>query len=685
MYKRVKRVSARNGIPAATEESLQQEVYPRIVQLRDEIRQIKETSGKTPLFWGKVCELVYLKHRYCISMLRLGKDPVAVSGDADVVPRVVKPPCAKEKSDLQCVACTEIKLRWRLRGADGRVVRLQRPFQLRASISGQEVMDAIVAYTREKMPGAPTPVKFEVESSLLHAHMLSALTEKSSVSSSSSSSSSTSGEAGMEVEGKESEDMVEDDNENESESEKCFTAICGDDVFSLPLVFPGPKLCVEHTLNVRVTYPEGAEPVTEGAALPQVVDCATSVFGRPSERATKGARQQQQQEQEKEKAEEEAAAADRLLERDFERVALRAFAGGVSQLVLAATDLRSSRVAVSAARRHARSLFPAVGVHPRSSVPAPGDVVPELRALCAASGAVVAIGRIGIDPDAGGSVAAQTALFEAQLGLANELGLPVIVCEGRHGVGRQETVAALGRVPPVRGGIVLCDAAATGGGAPVEEYAKAGLCICVSGASAASVAGRVAAERLVLASNAPRDIPAGTAADVARNEPRTLPRVAAAAAKALGMPVEALAQVTAENARRVFGLPAVGFSGIRGEAAGSSNAFGLGDLPPAAPAQRALTDSEAKKFLREGEVLVRIAGRTFACEKDKQNALFKDIAGKDKEALLNRALSEKLRELIKRRRNRGGTPKGKKVRTRSPAVARARNMRFRGRRRRHIH
>lgn len=653
MYKRIKKLSAKNGIPAATEESLQREVYPRIAQLKDEIKQVKETCGKTPLFWDKVCELTYLKHRYCLSLLRLGKDPVAVSGDADIVPRVVKPKGSEGKSDLQCLADTEIKVRWRLRSADGSVVRLQRPFQLRTSVTGQEVMDAIVAFTREKMPDAPTPVKFEVEPSLCRARMLSALTEKSALSRSSSSSSV---KGGMEVEGSSSSNLGVSEEEEEGDSGKCFTAICEDDVFGLPLVFPGPKLCVAHTLNVRVTYPEcvkGEEVPAECAALPavpQIVDCGTFVFGKSAS------------------MEVESEEGSSLVERDFERVAVRAFASGVSQLVLTGTDLATSRVAVSAAARHARSLFAAVGVHPSSATPAAGDVVSELRGLCAAPGVVVAIGRIGIDPSAGGDVAAQTALFEAQVGLANDLGLPVIVWEGRGGAGRQETVAALRKVPPVRGGVVLCDAAA--GAAPVEEYVKAGLHICVSGATAAGVAGRVAAERLVFASNAPRDA----------NEPSALPSAVAAAAKALGMPVEALAQVAAENARRVFGLPAVGFSGLRGAAAaaaGSFNAFGLGDLPRP-PVQRALTDEEAAKFLRKGEVLVRIADRTFACEEGKQGEVFSGIAKDNTESLLNRAVSKKLRELIKKRRNRGGTPKRKGAGGARAASAMAARRRRRG-------
>lgn len=48
---------------------------------------------------------------------------------------------------------TELKLRWRVRGADGRVVRLQRPVQCRHSLAAAEVRALVAAHTAARVPG----------------------------------------------------------------------------------------------------------------------------------------------------------------------------------------------------------------------------------------------------------------------------------------------------------------------------------------------------------------------------------------------------------------------------------------------------------------------------------------------------------------------------------------------------
>jgi TatD DNase family protein len=117
----------------------------------------------------------------------------------------------------------------------------------------------------------------------------------------------------------------------------------------------------------------------------------------------------------------DAAYADDLL-----AVLDRATAADVSTIVCVGYDLASSRAAIGLASQHP-GLFATVGVHPNYLAEAPPDWLRELRTL-AVSPRVVGIGEIGLDyyrtytPGA-----AQREGFGAQLALAAELDLPVVI------------------------------------------------------------------------------------------------------------------------------------------------------------------------------------------------------------------------------------------------------------------
>ncbi|MBZ0299892.1 MAG: TatD family hydrolase [Anaerolineae bacterium] len=111
---------------------------------------------------------------------------------------------------------------------------------------------------------------------------------------------------------------------------------------------------------------------------------------------------------------------------DRDDVLMRAAQAGVSQVINPGVDLLSSQAAIDLARQYP-AVFAAVGVHPNSSADFSPEVVGSLKAL-AKTDKVVAIGEIGLDYywDKSPKLA-QYAAFEAQLALAAQLELPVII------------------------------------------------------------------------------------------------------------------------------------------------------------------------------------------------------------------------------------------------------------------
>ncbi len=107
-------------------------------------------------------------------------------------------------------------------------------------------------------------------------------------------------------------------------------------------------------------------------------------------------------------------------------VLARAAAAGVTAIINPGTDLESSRRALTLAESH-NNVYAAVGVHPHDASSLTEETISQLSQL-AAHPEVVAIGEIGLDYYRDLSPRAQQiAAFEAQLSLAAQLDLPVIV------------------------------------------------------------------------------------------------------------------------------------------------------------------------------------------------------------------------------------------------------------------
>lgn len=113
---------------------------------------------------------------------------------------------------------------------------------------------------------------------------------------------------------------------------------------------------------------------------------------------------------------------------DADRAAVisRAQEAGVARIVEVGYDLPSSQAAVALAEAHP-AIYAVVGLQPNHVHEAPADYLEQVRAL-AAHPRVVAIGEIGLDYYWMRAPAAlQEQVFRAQLALARELALPVVI------------------------------------------------------------------------------------------------------------------------------------------------------------------------------------------------------------------------------------------------------------------
>lgn len=111
---------------------------------------------------------------------------------------------------------------------------------------------------------------------------------------------------------------------------------------------------------------------------------------------------------------------------DRDEVVERARRAGVGLIVIPGIDLVQCRGALALAAT-IPELYVALGIHPNSSGEFSVDALEELRSL-AAHPKVVAIGEIGLDYHWDRATPEQQAqAFQAQLALAAELGLPVII------------------------------------------------------------------------------------------------------------------------------------------------------------------------------------------------------------------------------------------------------------------
>ena len=225
---------------------------------------------------------------------------------------------------------------------------------------------------------------------------------------------------------------------------------------------------------------------------------------------------------------------------------------GVALILDPGCDLESSRAAIALAEQYPH-IYAAVGYHPENCAPYTDADLDILRRL-AQHPKVVAIGEIGLDYywEQNPPKEFQQAVFRAQLALARELSLPVIVHDRDA---HADCLAIVKEFPEVRG-VFHCY---SGSVEMARELWKLGWYLGLDGPvtyknarRTVEVAAEVPLERLLLETDSPYMAPVpkrGT-----RNDSRNIRCIAEKIAEIRNMTADAIIRVSAENGRRLFGI-----------------------------------------------------------------------------------------------------------------------------------
>ena len=241
---------------------------------------------------------------------------------------------------------------------------------------------------------------------------------------------------------------------------------------------------------------------------------------------------------------------DRSFEADREELLAALPGQGLALVMNPGCSLESSRNAVKLANTY-DYIYAAVGSHPDVADEVDAAVLEEYRTLCKQNPRVRAIGEIGLDyhyEDIPRQI--QLKAFRAQMELARELNLPVIVHEREA---HEDGMAVVREFPEVTG-VFHCY---SGSGEMARQLVDRGWYIGFTGVltfknarKAVEVASSIPLERIVLETDCPYMAPEPFRGK--RNDPGKLYRMAEKLAEIRGLSVEEIHAVTLENGKRLY-------------------------------------------------------------------------------------------------------------------------------------
>ncbi len=240
-------------------------------------------------------------------------------------------------------------------------------------------------------------------------------------------------------------------------------------------------------------------------------------------------------------------------ERDLEQVIQRARESGVGYIFTVGTEKKDWKRALEIADSHP-SIYAILGVHPHHAKEIEDQTYPALRELCR-SGKVRAYGEIGLDFYRNLSPRQiQLKRFREQIRLAKELGLPIVVHDREA---HEETLEILrSEEAEACGGIIHCFSGDYG---MARACMDMGFYISIPGSITfknaegfREIVRKIPLESLLVETDAPFLTPDPFRGK--RNEPSYVWYTAQKVAEVKKVSFEKVAEITTENALRVYKL-----------------------------------------------------------------------------------------------------------------------------------
>lgn len=243
---------------------------------------------------------------------------------------------------------------------------------------------------------------------------------------------------------------------------------------------------------------------------------------------------------------------DRAFDEDREALLARLPEQGIGLVMNPGCSLDSSRNVSELTKRY-DYLFGAVGSHPDAADEVNETVLEQYRHLCSSNPKIKAIGEIGLDyyyDDIPREI--QLRAFRAQMELARELNLPVIVHERDA---HEDGMKVVSEFPEVTG-VFHCY---SGSAEMAKWLVNRGWYIGFTGVltfknarKAVEVASVIPLDRIVLETDCPYMSPEPFRGK--RNDPGKLYRMAEKLAELRGLAVEEIHAITMENGKRLYRL-----------------------------------------------------------------------------------------------------------------------------------
>ena len=241
---------------------------------------------------------------------------------------------------------------------------------------------------------------------------------------------------------------------------------------------------------------------------------------------------------------------DRAFDEDRQALLESLPAAGITLLLNPGCSLETSRNAVRNANTY-DYIYAAVGSHPDAADEVNEEVLEQYRTMVRENPKVRAIGEIGLDyhyEDIPRQIQQQA--FRAQMALAQELNMPVII-HAREA--HEDCLNIIGEFPSVKG-VFHCF---SGSAEMARQLTKMGWYVGFTGVitfknarRAVEAAAAVPLDRIVIETDCPYMSPEPFRGK--RNDPSRVYRMAEKLAEIRGLPLEEIQKITVENGKRLY-------------------------------------------------------------------------------------------------------------------------------------